>query len=391
VSSAPAWQRLAWPALLTVVVVFVLSDFLRHPFRPFQPSADAAGRASGLRLSVTGTEAADPVGAMTRALAAALNAPGGRTPGDGARRGDAADGGSRRGDALDGRADEGHAADPHADDDSADDEDEDRADAARSVAERLPGATTTAVESVLGVGEGSRRRLLVLTPQTLVQLQQDRRETIVPGVAMRAERAWQQVEHARAVALVAADPLTLEVAPGSPLRTVSQLARAMRADPDRRVFGVGLDSWSRAALATLVQDAGVEGTVSYRTFVSAREAARAVANRDADVVVGTRGSAGGVDPVDRLRRLSGVWPGDRAPARWIALVAPGSTPGHELRRLRARLRAVVTAPAWARTLRRQGLVRPRPGLPLDAFLERERVRSGTLSATLADVDLSVRP
>lgn len=361
-SSAPVWQRLAWPALLAVVVVFVLSDFLRHPFRPFQPSADAAGRPSGLRLSVTGTEAADPVGAMTRALAAALNADDG-----------------------------GHTVDGDQKADGAEDDSEDRADAKRTVAERLPGATTTAVESVLGVGEGSRRRLLVLTPQTLVQLQQDRKETIVPGVAMRAERAWHQLENARAVALVAADPLTLEVSPGSPLRTVAQLARAMRAAPERRVFGVGLDSWSRAALATLVQDARVEGTVSYRTFVSARDASRAVANRDAGVVIGTRGSAEGVDPVDRLRRLSGAWPGDRAPARWVALVAPGSTPSHELRRLRARLRAVVAGPSWARTLRAQGLVRPRPGMPLDAFLARERVRSGQLSATLADVDLSVRP
>ncbi|WP_022927790.1 hypothetical protein [Patulibacter americanus] len=374
-SSAPAWQRLAWPALLTVVVVFVLSDFLRHPFRPFQPSADAASRPSGLRLSVTGTEAADPVGAMTQALAAALNAPAGRATGSAATGGDTPGGG---------RAEGSHEADRE-------DEDEDRADATRTVAERLPGATTTAVESVLGVGEGSRRRLLVLTPQTLVQLQQDRGETIVPGVALRAERAWHQLEDARAVALVAADPLTLEVAPGSPLRTVAQLARVMRAAPERRVFGVGLDSWSRAALARLVQDARVEGTVSYRTFVSARDASRAVAGRDADVVVGTRGSAEGVDPVDRLRRLSGAWPGGQAPTRWIALVAPGSTPAHELRRLRARLRRVVTGPSWARTLRTQGLVRPRPGMGLDAFLARERVRSGTLSATLADVDLSVRP
>jgi hypothetical protein len=382
VSSAPAWQRLAWPALLAVVVVFVLSDFVRHPFRPFQPSADAAGRPSGLRLSVTGTEAADPVGEMTRALAAALNAPGGHGS-DGAARGDgsrgATGGGASAPTTPDGEQDVGRG------------DDGDRADARRTVAERLPGATTTAVESVLGLGEGSRRRLLVLTPQTLVQLQQDRRETIVPGVALRAERAWHQLESARAVSLVAADPLTLEVSPGSPLRTVAQLARAMRAAPERRVFGVGLDSWSRAALATLVQDARVEGTVSYRTFVSARDASRAVANRDADVVVGTRGSAEGVDPVDRLRRLSGAWPGNRAPARWIALVAPGSTPSHELRRLRARLRTVVTGRSWARTLRAQGLVRPRPGMALDTFLARERARSGTLSATLADVDLSVRP
>lgn len=354
---ALVWQRLTWPALLAVVAVFVLSDFVRHPFRPFQPSADAAGRPSGLRLSVTGTEAADPVGAMTRALAAALN----RTEG-GPRAGDAGAAGAASGEPAAG---------------------------ARTVAERLPGATTTAVESVLGVGEGSRRRLLVLTPQTLVQLQRDRAETIVPGVAPRAERAWQQLASARSVALVAADPLTLEVAPTSALRTVGELARSMRAAPERRVFGVGLDSWSRAALATLVRGARVEGTVSYRTFASARDAAKAVADRQAAVVVGTRGAAAGVEPADRLRRLTGGWPGDEAPARWIALVAPGSTPSHELRRLRARLQAVVRTPAWRRTLRAHGLIRPRPGMPDDAFLARERARSGVLSATLASVDLSV--
>jgi hypothetical protein len=321
--SPPAWQRLAWPGLLALVVVFVLSDFVRHPFRPFQPPAEAAGRATGLRLSITGTEAGDPVGAMSRSLAAALDARG-RPPGGG-----------------------------------------------RTVAERLAGATTTAVESVLGVGEGSRHRLLVLTPQTLVQLQQDRVETIVPGVAVRAERAWGRLVAAKPVALVAADPLTLEVAPGSPLHTVAGLARRIRAAPGSTVFGVGLDSWSRAALAALVRDARVEGTVSYRSFLSARDAAAAVAGGDAQVVVGTRGAAEGIDPVDRLRPLTGPWPG-------------------ELARLRRRLRTVVRSPGWARTLRSQGLQPPPPGVAVGPFLARERTRSGELSATLASVDLSAR-
>lgn len=339
----PAWVRWAWPALLALVVVFVLSDFLRHPFRPFQPQADASERPTGLRLSITGTEAGDPVGAMSRSLAAALDA----------RGGSAADGG-------------------------------------RTVAERLQGATTTAVESVLGVGDGSRHRLLVLTPQTLVQLQQDRGETIVPGVAVRAERAWGRLVAARPVALVAADPLTLEVRPDSGLRTIEGLARALRRSPESKVFGVGLDSWSRAALATLVRDARVEGTVSYRSFLNARDAAAAVADGDAQVVVGTRGAAEGVDPVDRLRPLTGPWPGDLAPARWIAVVAPESTPPRDLARLRRRLRAVVRSPAWARTLRDQGLLRPAPGVAVGPFLARERERTGELSATLASVDLSVR-
>jgi hypothetical protein len=338
----PAWQRWAWPALLALVVVLVASDFVRHPFRPFGPQADASGRPTGLRLSITGTEAGDPVGAMSRSLAAALNA-----------RGTAADGG-------------------------------------RTVAERLQGATTTAVESVLGVGDGSRHRLLVLTPQTLVQLQQDRGETIVPGVAVRAERAWGRLLAARPVALVAADPLTLEVRPDSPLRTIEGLAASLRRSPESKVFGVGLDSWSRAALATLVRDARVEGTVSYRSFLSARDAAAAVADGDAQVVVGTRGAAEGVDPVDRLRPLTGPWPGAVAPARWIAVVAPASTPPGELARLRRRLRGVVRSPAWARTLRGQGLVAPDPGVAVGPFLVRERARTGELSATLASVDLSVR-
>ncbi|MGX6450206.1 hypothetical protein ACVU7I_19370, partial [Patulibacter sp. S7RM1-6] len=166
----------------------------------------------------------------------------------------------------------------------------DRGGRGRVVVERLGGATTTAVESVLGFDDGSRRRLLVLTPQTLVQLQRDREEEIVPGVAARAERAWHRLASARPVAVVAGDPLVLDVPRSSPLRTVPELAAAVRRAPERRTFAVGPDSWSRAALAALVRDARVEGTVSYRAYGSAREAAAGVADEEVAALVATRGA-----------------------------------------------------------------------------------------------------
>lgn len=323
--------RFAWPLLLVLVLGFVGSDLVRHPFRPFQPRADAADRGDGLRLSVAGTEADGSLVPVVASLARAL--------GGGAR------------------------------------------------AERLPGATTTAVETVLGLADGSDRRLLVLTPQTLVQLQRDRHERIVPGVAVRAERAWQQLVRARPVAMIAADPLVLSVRDGARLRTVAQLSHGLRAAPGRRVFGIEDDSWTRAALATLVRSSGVEGTVSYRPFASAREAAIAVADGQVDLLISTRAAAQAVPEHPRLRTLAGAWPG-AAPSRWIALVAPPSTSAATLDGLRSRLDRTLGGDRWPRTLAAHGLSPSDVDVAPGPFLASERQRSAVLDATLAQVDLS---
>ncbi|WP_210492485.1 hypothetical protein [Patulibacter sp. SYSU D01012] len=331
--------RLAWPALLLAVGAFAVADLVRHPFRPLAPRADAAEQRTGLRLAIAGTEADDPVALLAGGLA---------------RRLERAPGASRRG---------------------------------RVRLERLGGATTSAVESVLGFGAGSRRRLLVLTPQTLVQLQRDREEAIVPGVAARAERAWARLASARPVALVAGDPLVLDVARASPLRTVPQLARGLRAAPHARLFGLGDDSWSRAALASLVRDARVEGTVSYRPYGSAREAAEGIVDREVAVLVGTRGAPRDPRARGRLRRLTGAWPGGRPPVRWVVLLAPGGTGAADAAALRRRIGTVVDSGAWRRTVAREGFLPADRGVDLGAFLAAERARAARLSATLSAVDV----
>lgn len=347
--------RIAWPLLLVLVLGVAGSDLVLHPFRPFQPRADAADRGAGLRLSIAGTEA------------------------DGGPTGFAIDGAPAGEQAVPAAGAEGSIGPVVAALATT------LGNGAR--AERLAGATTTAVETVLGLADGSDHRLLVLTPQTLVQLQRDRRERIVPGVAVRAERAWRQLVRARPVATIAADPLVLSVRAGSRLRTTAQLSHDLRVAPGRRVFGIEDDSWTRAALATLVRDSGVEGTVTYRPFASAREAAIAVADGQVDVLISTRTAARAVPEHPRLRPLAGAWPGP-APARWIALVAPPATSSATLARLRARIGRALAGERWQRTLRAHGLTPSDPRLDPGPFLADERRRSAVLNATLARVDLS---
>ncbi|WP_320671921.1 hypothetical protein [Patulibacter defluvii] len=258
-----ARRSLVWPTALAAAVLFVVVDLVQHPFRGAAPAGNAAERRQRVSLVLPGSELGGDSTGVVRLLATE------------ARR-------------------RGIVVEPV----------------------RQRGGATAAVESVIGVDRGAQQRLLVVSGETLVQLEQDRRETIIPGVAERAARAWRRLAEARPLALLALDPVAVAVAERSPLRDYGDLTRELRRG--RAVVGVGQDLWSRALLAQLVARSGVAGRVPYRPFAGAREAAAATGGHDARAVVGPRSA---------LRR-SGVGAGSGS----AGAVAEGGAAGAAARR-----------------------------------------------------------
>ncbi|WP_040598769.1 hypothetical protein [Patulibacter medicamentivorans] len=318
-------RGLVWPVALAAVSLFVAIDFVQHPFRGSTQAGNAAERRSRLAIVIPGSELGGPSSSVVRLLVAA------------ARR-------------------EGLQID----------------------AARQRGGATAAVESVIGVGPGARQRLLAVSAETLVQLGQDRRETLIPGVAERAERAWRRLAAARPLALLAVDPAAVAVAGRSPLRSFADLGSELRGG--KLVVGVGQDLWSRALLASLVAGSGVDGRVPYRAFSGSSEAAAATSSHDARVVLGPRSAL--TRRPGTVRILHGDWPAGPRPLQWVALVAPVAANGPAA----DRLAAVAQRPAWRRALRRHGL-RPVTAGPAATrrFLAAERARASTLVRDLIRV------
>lgn len=309
----PRLDRSLWPLLVALLAVYAVADLVRHPF--LGDSGRAAEPPGGLTVWMPGTEAGDAPAALVRDAARGLRA-GGRT----------------------GRV---------------------------SV---VPGGPSDSVAHLLSAPRPHTVELVAVTSTTLTDLARDRAERLIPLAGMRAARAQAALATATPVGVLGEDPLAIAVRRSSAIAGRDALLTGLRRAPHRWLFAVGDDTWSKAALAALVEGAGVHGHVRFSTFPSSQDALLSLRLGDVDAVLTTRSAIVADRGRGAVRSLR--WPLDRpAPRAWTALYAPASLPPELVRTLRDQVRAVTRSARWHRLLAEGGRTPPaRSDAALDGFL-----------------------
>lgn len=349
-----------WAAVLVATMVFVASDFVRHPF-----SGGTVGRAAtparDLTLEVPGGDGRSA--ADGRTLARALSGP--------------------RHDARAGAGTGGAAA---------------------------------MVLRFAARPEIDGRRLLVLTSGMLAELQRGLRQPVTGEERAASAAALRALRRLRPVAPLRADAEVVAVRAGA-AGGFDALAAGLRARPESRVIGIGADAASKARLAGLLSGLGVDGEVPYRVFPSGGDAMLALASGAVDLVLAprsqtrsevTRGTArvlapagpptgaeragpAGATPPAGPERAAPDRPAPAAlaygPGRpWSIVVGPPELDRSVRRALAARIGRAVRRPPWRRYTRRRGLRTLRPsGGGLAGFLAREGARASRLASIAARV------
>jgi tripartite-type tricarboxylate transporter receptor subunit TctC len=302
--------RALWPALVLVLLAHAVSDVLHHPF--LGDTGDAAIVDAHLTLWVPGTESGGPSEAVARAAAASLQ--------------------------LTGRP--------------------------ATVKLLSAGGAAGAVRGFLGDDpDGRPDDLLVVSSATVADLARGRSDPLLGDRASDAAEAELLLRRARPLAVLARDTLAIAVRPGSPLRSGTQLARALRRNPRAHLLAIEGDAWTKVQLGRLVQRAGVPGRVPYRAYPSGGEAALGLESGDADVVLAPGSALRAEVAGGRLRLLA--WPrGAAAPQAWTAVLeAPRVRPGQH-QRLADELARLGADPHWRAALRGAGRAAgARPGAP----------------------------
>jgi hypothetical protein len=329
----PLVARALWPALLLTVLAFVVIDFVQHPFLGGSSDAAVVPRAH-LTLWLAQTEGSGEADTVVHDVADSLLLSGRpatvATPAGGAA-----------------RAIIGFFRSPHAADD-----------------------------------------LLAVSSETLADLAQERMSTLVGEEPLAAARAQRLLAEAVPLGVLRGAPLTLAVLPDSPIRDVAELLGQLRRSPDAHVFAIADDNWDTDNLATLVQDAGVEGVVPYRVFSSAQDASLALTAGSADVVLEPRTALLPDIRAARLRELP--WPAAAGPPPrlWVELLTTPRASVTQVASLRRQLRAMTHGPVWREVLHsdEQAAVDPLASPRLDSFLPMQMARTAQLQAVVTNVE-----
>lgn len=322
----PRAIRLLWPALLLAVVVYVVLDFVDHPFEGAFSIASATPEAH-LTLWLAQTES----GAATTAIAH---------------------------DAADELLLYGQPA----------------------TAGTLSGGASRAVLDFFSHPR-SPEELLAVSSNTIADLAQERVSSLVGEEPLQAARAQRLLAHATPVGVLSDDPLAIAVPPSSPIRSLAELTAQMRAYPQELVFATTEDNWSADNLADLVSQTGVEGVVPYRVYPSAEGAALALSSGEADVLIGPSGQIATEARAKRMRMLG--WPSalGAPPHFWVELLAAPGAPRARVRALRHQLSSLIAGAPWHELLRAQGHLapaRPLSGAGLLSFLPVRMARAAHL-------------
>lgn len=258
-------KQALWPILVAVAFAYVVVDFVEHPFLGL-PSEAAAAPEPHATLWLAQTEADEGTAATVRGAADRMLL-------------------------------RGHPA---------------------TVAV-LPGGSSQAIVSFFARPE-SPEDVLAISSETVADLAQERASDLVGDDPQRAALAQRLLERALPIGLLSHDPLTIAVPRDSPIASVGQLLRELREAPRMHVFALTDGSWAADDLAALVQRAGPDGVVPYRTYPSGEEASLALAAGSADVVLAAQTELRSQLRAGALRALP--WGGVPRPApSWVALIA----------------------------------------------------------------------
>jgi len=301
--------RSLWPIVLVLLIGYVAADFIRNPFMP--STGSAAVPAIDATLYVSATEGGSEVETIAQRAAASLQ--------------------------LHGRA---------------------------ATVKNLVGGTSRSIADFLATKEPNDTRLLVVSSATLAQLVRDRREKLVPGAAMQAQIALDELAASRPIGLLSDDPLQIGVPQNSAYITTYGLLATMRADPGEILFGVADDAFSRENMAGLVDIAGVPGNTRFTVFPSGRQATSAMELGDTGAVLATRSALAPDVRSHQVRALP--WPADHeAPDTWVAVFAPPDVSTARIEAMRSAVRALDRDPRWRKRLQHEGFTPAE--LPAAAF------------------------
>ena len=224
----------------------------------------------------------------------------------------------------------------------------------------LPGGSSRGISGFLSRRSGRAPGLLVLTSSTLADIAHDRHENLVPGVAAEALLSGELLRRSHSVGVLAAEPLQIGVPASSPIRGPTGLLAMLRSEPGRLLVALSQDSYSRVALAGLLERSGTRGSIRFEVHESPAVAVDAAETGAANLVLAPRGAVLPDLRRERLRPLA--WPvAGAAPRSWVALVAPPRIGPHLLGRLRRTVARVTVSPAWRRSQGRAGREIPRVG------------------------------
>lgn len=315
--------RALWITLLVLLGGYVVSDFVRTPF--LAPSGSAAVRPAQVTLWVPEGGAGDEASPIVVRAAAALEL-------------------------------EGHT----------------------TSVKSIRGGSSEAVADFLSHPPEPGANLLVVTSATLADLAHDRRERLVPGAAEEAALAQELLRRAGPVGMLESAPLTIGVAPSSPLQSPRQVLAAIRSAPEQQLVAIADDTWSRVQLAALVQRAGVDGNVRFSVFQSGTEAAQAVESGRATMMLGTRGALRTEVRQGRLRELAWPFGAEHAPRFWVALVAAPALSPSRATQLRSWVAKLRTDRGWLARLREAGATPGIAGQDLAGLLRRDTLAANRL-------------
>jgi ABC-type amino acid transport substrate-binding protein len=321
----PLVKRALWPALVLIVLACVVLNFVQHPFLGV-PSDAAVSAESHLTLWLAETEASGDAAAVVRETADSL--------------------------LLYGRP---------------------------ATVGVLPGGSSQAVVQFFSQPQPADE-LLAVSSETIADLAQERGSALIGDDPIRAALAQRLLARAAPVALLSREPLTIAVAPGSPLHSAEDLLRGLHEAPQSHVFAIADGGWPAGNLAALVEQAGVGGVVPYRVFPSSEEASLALTAGSADVLLAPRGAIEAELRAHTLRALG--WPAAAGPVpgAWIELLAAPGTPPARVAGVRRQLLDLSRNPTWSAQLRRGG---EHPALGLDRaglsrFLPAQMARAAEL-------------
>jgi hypothetical protein len=222
----------------------------------------------------------------------------------------------------------------------------------------INGSASEAIVQFMNGRARSSPSLLVLSSTTFSDLASERQDLQTTTAAMQAAVAEGLLARAEPVARLSSDRLALAVAPGSRIRSASQLLAQMRTDPGGNAFAMLDDTFSKTNFAALVARAQSlrlsgerAGYVPYRGYATAQEALASVADGAASVVLAPQAALTAAERAGLLRALP--WPG-ATPRLWVALFASPSTSRAQLIELRRQLTRLTQSRRWNQMLRASG-------------------------------------
>jgi hypothetical protein len=327
-----ALVRMLWPALVLAVLAFVVVDFVRHPFLGAASEAASAPRPH-LTLWLAETDASGEAGPVVHEIADSLQ--------------------------LYGRP---------------------------ATVGLLSSGASQAVTGFLGQRRPADQ-LLAVSSETLADLAQERTSALPGEDPLRAALAQRLLARAAPVGVLESEPLTIAVPQSSSLGNVGELLAQVRRSAQAHVFAITDDNWATDNLASLVQDAGVDGVVPYRVYPSAQDASLALTAGDANVVLAPRGALSHSIGSHQLRALA--WPAGDLPTRsWVVLLAAPGASAAQIATLRRQFRALTHAPAWRSAARELGLsaTTPLAGTRLRDFLAVQLARTAELQLVALQVE-----